>query len=258
MSALTSERVLSVRHWSEGLFSFTTTRSAGLRFRNGHFVMIGLRVEGKPLLRAYSIASPSHAEHLEFLSVKVPHGQLTSRLQHLRPGDEVLVGSKPVGTLVLDDLRPGRHLYLLATGTGLAPFMSIVRDPEVYERFERVVLVHGVRHERELAYAHELSTGLRDDEYLGDMVRERLAYVPACTRDDFRTRGRITDLLASGTVNELCGLPSLSVQHDRAMVCGSVPALADLRALLDARGFVASPGTGEPGDYVFERAFAEK
>ncbi|MGE0348421.1 ferredoxin--NADP reductase [Hydrogenophaga sp.] len=258
MSAITTQRVTSVRHWNDTLFSFTTTRAPGLRFRNGHFVMVGLPVAGKPLMRAYSIASPNHAEELEFFSIKVPDGALTSRLQHLHEGDEVLVGSKAVGTLVLDDLRPGRHLYLLATGTGLAPFMSLVRDPEVYERFERVVLVHGVRYVSELAYAEDLQVNLPNDEYLGEQVARGLVYYPTCTREPFKVTGRIPDLIRSGRLAQDLGLPPLSPASDRVMICGNPPALAEIRAELDARGFEASPCTGEAGDYVFERAFVEK
>ena len=168
MASNTTETVTSVTHWNETLFSFTTTRESAFRFRNGHFVMIGLEVEGKPLMRAYSVVSPNYEEHLEFLSIKVPDGPLTSRLQHIKVGDSLLVGQKATGTLVLDDLRPGRHLYLFSTGTGLAPFMSIVRDPETYERFEKVVLIHGVRLVSELAYSNYLTKELPAHEFLGD------------------------------------------------------------------------------------------
>lgn len=258
MSTSTVERVTAVHHWNDELFSFTTTRSPGLRFRNGHFLMLGLPVDGRPVMRAYSIASPGHADELEFFSIKVPNGLLTSRLQHVREGDEVLVGRKAVGTLVLDDLRPGRTVYLLSTGTGLAPFMSIVRDPEVYDRFERVVLVHGVRYVSELAYADELQLRLPHDEHLGELVSRQLTYYPTCTREPFRVTGRIPDLLRSGQLARDLGLPPLSPEHDRVMICGNPSALVNIRAELDARGFVVSPGTGEVGDYVVERAFAEK
>jgi len=258
MSTTTLERVTSVRHWNDELFSFTTTRAPGLRFRNGHFVMMGLPVDGHPLMRAYSIASPCHAEELEFFSIKVQSGLLTSRLQHLREGDEVLVGRKAVGTLMLDDLRPGRTVYLLATGTGLAPFMSIVRDPEIYERFERVVLVHGVRYVTELAYAEELACRLPTDDYLGEAVSRQLIYYPTCTREPFKVTGRIPDLIRSGRLARDLGLPPLSPSTDRVMICGNPSALTDIRAELDARGFAVSPGTGETGDYVYERAFVEK
>ena len=174
MSAFHEERVLSVHHWTDRLFTFTTTRDPGLRFSNGHFTMIGLRVDGKPLLRAYSIASANYEDHLEFLSIKVEQGPLTSRLQHIQPGDTIIVGKKPTGTLVLDYLLPGKRLFMFATGTGLAPFMSIVRDPEAYERFETIVLVHGVRQVDELAYHDFLIEHLPAHEFLGEMVSSQL------------------------------------------------------------------------------------
>lgn len=258
MSNLATERVLHVHHWNDTLFSFRTTRDPGLRFDNGHFVMLGLPVDGKPLLRAYSVASANHAEYLEFFSIKVPNGPLTSRLQHLRPGDEVIVGRKPVGTLVMADLRPGRHLYLLATGTGLAPFMSIIQDPETYDRFDKVVLIHGVRWVNELAYADFIEGELPGHEFLGDSVREKLIYYPTVTREPFRNRGRLTDLLETGRLCADIGLPGLDPQSDRAMICGSTAMLDDCCRLLDARGFRISPRQGEQGDYVIERAFVEK
>lgn len=258
MSAFNTETVLEVHHWNDSLFSFKTTRDASLRFRNGHFVMIGLQVDGKPLVRAYSVASANYEENLEFLSIKVPDGPLTSRLQHLKPGDTVLVGRKPTGTLIIDDLTPARHLYLFGTGTGLAPFMSIVRDPETYERFEKVVLVHGVREVSELAYAEYLQIDLPGNDFFGEMVRERLIYYPTVTREPFRNRGRITELIESDKLTRDIGLPPLSPANDRAMLCGSPAMLADTRALLDARGFKISPSIGVPGDYLIERAFVEK
>lgn len=258
MAASATERVLHVHHWNDTLFSFRTTRDPALRFRNGHFVMLGLRVDGKPLLRAYSVASPNHAEHLEFLSIKVPNGPLTSRLQHLQVGDEVIVGSKPVGSLVLDDLRPGKNLYLLATGTGLAPFMSIMQDPETYERFEKVVMVHGVRIVSELAYAHFIEHELPEHEFLGEYVKGHLLYYPTVTRESFRNQGRLTDLLRSGKLCSDVGLPPLDPEVDRAMICGNAAMLAECSALLDERGFEISPRQGEQGDYVIERAFVDK
>jgi ferredoxin--NADP+ reductase len=258
MSAFNTETVLEVHHWNDSLFSFKTTRDPSLRFRNGHFVMIGLQVDGKPLLRAYSVASANYEENLEFLSIKVPDGPLTSRLQHLKPGDAVLVGRKTTGTLVIDDLTPAPHLYLFGTGTGLAPFMSIVRDPETYERFEKVVLVHGVREVSELAYSEYLQTDLPGNDFFGDMVRERLIYYPTVTREPFRNRGRITELIQSDKLTGDIGLPPLSPANDRAMLCGSPAMLADTRALLDVRGFKISPSIGVPGDYLIERAFVEK
>jgi len=194
---LTAEKVLSVHHWNDTLFSFTCTRDAGLRFINGQFVMIGLEVNGKPLMRAYSIVSANYEEHLEFLSIKVPDGPLTSRLQHIQVGDTIIVGKKPTGTLLCDYLLPGKRLYMLSTGTGLAPFMSIVRDPDTYERFEQIILVHGVREVDELAYRDMLVKHLPEHEFLGEMVTEKLKYYPTVTREEFVHMGRITDLIES-------------------------------------------------------------
>ena len=258
MAAFNTEQVLSVRHWNDTLFSFTTTRDPGLRFHNGHFVMLGLEVDGKPLMRAYSIASANYEENLEFLSIKVPDGPLTSRLQHLKEGDAVLVSKKPVGTLVIDDLKPGKHLYLFATGTGLAPFMSIIKDPDIYERFEKVVLVHGVRFKSELAYSDFIQTELPNNEYFGEVVRDRLIYYPTVTREPFRNQGRITHVVESGKLFEDTGLPPLDPAVDRAMLCGSPHMLTDVSAMLNTRGFVVSAGVGQPGDYVIERAFVDK
>ncbi|MFA5489079.1 MAG: ferredoxin--NADP reductase [Candidimonas sp.] len=258
MAAFNTEQVLNVHHWNDTLFSFTTTRDSALRFHNGHFVMIGLEVNGKPLMRAYSIASANYEENLEFLSIKVPDGPLTSKLQHLKAGDQILVSRKPVGTLIVDDLKPGKHLYLFATGTGLAPFMSIIKDPEVYERFDKIVLMHGVRFVSELAYADYIQNELPANEYFGDVVREKLIYYPTVTREPFRNQGRITALVESGKLFEDIGLPPLNPETDRAMLCGSPSMLADIGAMLDARGFEISDGVGQPGDYVVERAFVEK
>jgi ferredoxin/flavodoxin---NADP+ reductase len=257
MSAFNTETVLSVHHWTDRLFSFTTTRDASLRFLNGHFTMIGLQVGAKPLLRAYSVASANHEEHLEFLSIKVPDGPLTSRLQHIQPGDSILVGRKPTGTLVVDYLRPGKRLYLLATGTGLAPFLSIVRDPETYERFEHVVLVHGVRLVDELAYREMLTEQLPKHEYLGEAVSAKLRYVPTVTREPFHTTGRIPQLIRSGELAAKLQLPDMHPEHDRAMICGSPAMLRELKALLEERGFTEG-STSTPGDFVIERAFADQ
>ncbi len=258
MATVGTERVLHVHHWNDTLFSFRTTRDPSLRFRNGHFVMIGLNVEGKPLMRAYSVASANHEEHLEFFSIKVPNGPLTSRLQHLRPGDEIIVGRKPVGTLVLDDLTPGKHLYLLSTGTGLAPFLSIIKDPEAYERFEKVVLVHGVRQVDELAYQQFIEHELPAHEFLGEMLCDKLIYYPTVTREPYRNMGRLTDLIESGKLQADVGLPPLDPAADRAMICGSEAMLRDTCELLDSRGFKISPRQGEQGDYVIERAFVDR
>lgn len=195
---LATERVIEVRHWNDSLFSFRTTRDPGFRFDSGHFVMVGLEVDGRPLMRAYSIASAHYEDHLEFFSIKVPDGPLTSRLRHINNGDPVLVSRRPTGTLVLNDLNPGKRLYLLGTGTGLAPFLSIIRDPATYERFETVVLAHGVRHVSDLAYAQFLQEELPKHEFLGESIRSQLIYYPSVTREPFRNQGRITDAIADG------------------------------------------------------------
>ena len=257
MSAFCEERVLSVHHWTDKLFSFTTTRDPTLRFSNGHFTMIGLRVNGKPLLRAYSIVSANYEEHLEFLSIKVPDGPLTSRLQHIQVGDTIVVGRKPTGTLVIDYLLPGRRLYLLSTGTGLAPFMSIVRDPETYEKFEQVVLVHGVRQKDELAYHDLLVTHLPGHEFLGELVTSKLRYYPTVTREPYRNMGRVTELIGTGKLFDDLGVPPLDRAHDRVMICGSPGMLRDLKHMLEQRGFKEG-NTSTPGDFVIERAFAEQ
>lgn len=257
MSAFLEETVLSVHHWTDRLFSFTTTRDQALRFSNGHFTMIGLKVNGKPLLRAYSIASANYEEHLEFLSIKVQDGPLTSRLQHIRVGDKIIVGKKPTGTLLIDYLMPGKNLYLIGTGTGLAPFMCLIRDPATYEKYEKVVLFHGVREVNELAYATYITADLPNHEYLGDMVKAQLLYYPCVTREPFKNRGRATDLMISGQLERDLGLPKLDPVRDRVMICGSPALNKDMRDLLNARGFQEGTTTS-PGDYVVERAFVEQ
>jgi ferredoxin--NADP+ reductase len=257
-AAIDSERVLAVHHWTDTQFSFTTTRDRGLRFENGQFVMVGLPIEGRPLLRAYSIASPNYEDHLDFLSIKVPDGPLTSKLQHVRPGDIVLVSRKPTGTLVLHDLKPGKRLYLLSTGTGAAPFLSLIGDPEIYERFEVVVLVHGVRWARETDVVRNRIGKLASHELLGPLVQARLRYFPTVTREPYVHRGRLTTLIESGRLTRALDLPPLDPATDRVMVCGSPAMLSDTSKLLDARGFHISPRSGEPGDYVIERAFVTR
>jgi ferredoxin/flavodoxin---NADP+ reductase len=246
LAAIGTERVLKIQHWTDTQFTFATTRDQGLRFDNGQFVMVGLNIDSRPLLRAYSIASANHEEHLEFLSIKVPDGPLTSRLQHIRAGDEILVSRKPTGTLLLHDLKPGKRLYLLSTGTGAAPFMSVIKDPEVYERFESIVLVQGVRWVRETAVVRHRIAELQADEY------------PTVTREPYRNHGRLTGLIESGRLGRDLNLPPIDAASDRVMVCGSPAMLADTCALLDKRGFRISPHIGEPGDYVIERAFVER
>ena len=238
MSNLHQETVLSVRHWNDSLFSFTTTRDRGLRFKNGHFLMLGLEVEGKPLMRAYSVASPNYAEYLEFYSIKVPGGPLTSRLQHLAVGDTVFVSKKP-------------------TGTGLAPFMRIIRDPETYERYEDVTIVHGVRRASELGYSDYIRKELPADEFLGEQVKKQLHYYPTVTREPFENQGRITDLLDSGKLCQDLGLSQLDAETDRVMICGSPAMLNDLVVMLEGRGF-REGATHSPAHYAVERAFVEK
>ncbi len=257
MSAFNEETVLSVNHWNSELFSFSATRDASFRFKNGQFTMIGLEIDGRPLLRAYSMASANYDDALEFFSIKVQNGPLTSRLQHIKPGDRILVGKKPTGTLVLDNLLPGKRLYLLSTGTGLAPFLSLIRDPETYERFDRIILAHGCRHVSDLAYHDRLTNELAEDEFLGEMVREKLIYYPAVTREPFQNHGRITDLMASGRLFEDVGMPPLSREDDRVMLCGSPAMLTELRQILLGRGWEEG-NMGEPGDFVIEKAFVER
>lgn len=257
MSNLTHEQVTSVHHWTDRLFSFKTTRNPAFRFLNGQFAMIGLEVEGRPLLRAYSMASANHEDHLEFFSIKVQNGPLTSRLQHLEAGQHILVNSKPTGTLIHDNLLPGRTLYLLSTGTGLAPFLSVIKDPETYDRYEKVVLVHGCRFVKDLAYESYITRDLPEHEFLGDVVREKLVYYPTVTREPFRHTGRITALIASGKLPEDLGLPPISPIDDRVMLCGSPTMLSDVVGVLRQRDFTEG-NHSEPGHYVIERAFVEK
>lgn len=250
-----AQTVTSVRHWTDRLFSFRVTRPPSLRFRSGEFVMIGLLDDrGKPLLRAYSIASPSWDEELEFYSIKVPDGPLTSRLQHIGPGDQIILRPKPVGTLVLDALLPGKRLWFLATGTGIAPFASLMRDPETYEKFEQVVMMHTCRTVAELEYGRQLVESLRDDPLIGEFVGDKLKYYPTTTREDFPRMGRITDNLATGKVFADLGIPPMDPDHDRAMVCGSLAFNVDVKAVLE--GFHLREGANsEPLEYVVEKAF---
>jgi len=257
MSAFSEERVLSVHHWTDRLFTFTTTRDPALRFSNGHFTMIGLKVNNKPLLRAYSIVSPNYEEHLEFLSIKVEEGPLTSKLQHIQVGDTIIVGRKPTGTLLIDYLLPAKRLYLLSTGTGVAPFLSIIRDPETYERFEQVILVHGTRQVNELAYHDFIEEHLPKHEFLGEMLSGKLLYYPTVTREEFRNQGRVTTLLENGKLAADLGLPPLNPAEDRVMICGSPEMLRDLKTMMESRGFKEG-NTTTPGDFVIERAFVEQ
>jgi ferredoxin--NADP+ reductase len=256
MATIMREQVTSVHHWTDRLFSFKTTRNQGFRFKNGHFTMIGLEQEGKSLMRAYSLASANYEDELEFFSIKVPDGPLTSRLQSIRVGDELLVNSKATGTLVQDNLLPGKNLYLIATGTGLAPFLSIIRDPEIYEQYERIVLTHGCRHVEELAYRELITEHLPAHEYLGQDVRDKLIYYPTVTREPFHNNGRLTDLLRAGKLQADVGLGPIDCNTDRFMICGSPSMLKEICALLDSRG-LCEARHGEAAHYVIERAFVE-
>jgi ferredoxin/flavodoxin---NADP+ reductase len=257
MSNLFDAKVRAVHHWTDRLFSFTTTRDPGFRYQSGQFSMIGLPVDGQPLLRAYSMVSPHYEDTLEFLSIKVQDGPLTSRLQHVQPGDTVLVGRKASGTLLLQNLLPGQTLWLLSTGTGLAPFMSVIRDPEVYEKFSKVVLVHGCRQVAELAYDKLITQELARNEFFGEQVAKQLIYYPTVTREAFRHQGRIPTLLETGKLCHDIGLPPLDAARDRFMLCGSPGMLKDTRTLLDKLG-VSEGNMSHPGHYVIERAFVDK
>ncbi len=252
-----TETVLTVRHWTDTLFDFTATRNPGFRFISGQFTMIGLMVNGRPLLRAYSMCNANHEANLAFFSIKVPDGPLTSILQKLAPGDEILVGAKPVGTLIQDNLLPGSVLYCLGTGTGLAPFASIIKDPDTYERYEHVVLVHGCREVAELGYGEQVVNQVLADEFLGEMAREKLLYYPTVTRENFRNTGRITTLLETGKLQNDLGLPALNQARDRVMLCGSPGMLEDLDKLLKNQGFTEG-NHHQPGHFVIEKAFVEK
>src|SRR5690242_12129442 len=257
MSAFYREKVLSVRHWTDTLFSFRATRNSGFRFQNGQFAMIGLEIDGRPLLRAYSMASANHEESLEFFSIKVADGPLTSRLQKIREGDTVLIGRKATGTLIVDNLLPGSRLLLLSTGTGLAPFASLIKDPEVYERFETIVLVHGCRQVSELAYGERLVRNLESDEFFGPILKDKLIYYPTVTREPFRNRGRITDLITSEQIFNDIGQGPLNIETDRIMMCGSPAMLEELKTMFESRDFVEGSGN-KPGHFVIEKAFVER
>ncbi len=250
-------KVLWVRHWTDALFSFAVERPEDFRFRSGEFVMIGLPGEdgAKPVLRAYSVASPCWAEELEFFSIKVPDGPLTSRLQKIEPGDEVLMGKKPTGTLVLDALTGGERLWLIGTGTGLAPWLSVARDPDTYARFGQVVVCHTVRNVADLAYRDFFTREIHDDPLVGEEAKAQLTYYPTVTREKFETPGRITDRITSGDLFADLGLPiGFSPNTDRVMLCGSMAMIKDTAELLETFG-MKEGSNAEPGDYVLERAF---
>ena len=254
MGAVSEETVQSVKHYTDRLFAFRVTRPQSFRFRSGEFVMLGLKVDGKPLLRAYSVASPSWDEELEFFSIKVPNGPLTSRLQHIQPGDQILLGTKAVGTLVLDALLPGKRLYLLSTGTGIAPFASIIRDPDTYERYEQVILTHTCREVAELAYGQELVAAVREDPLVGEFVGDKLVYYPSVTREPFERQGRITQLIDDGILYQELGVPPLSPETDRVMICGSMEMLEDCKARCETAGLTEG-SNARPAEFVIEKAF---
>jgi len=256
MAKLIEETVTDIHHWNDTLFSFKTTRGNSFRFENGHFVMLGLELEDKPLTRAYSIASANYEEELEFFSIKVPDGPLTSKLQKISVGDKILLSTKPTGTLIADHLLPGKHLYLISTGTGLAPFMSIIRDPNIYERYDKIILTHGVRTVSELAYQQYITEELPRNEFFGEEVREKLIYYPSVTREKYTHNGRLTDLMISGRLFRDIDLPKPNLDDDRFMICGSPSMLKDTCDILDKAGFKESRH-GKQGHYVIERAFVE-
>jgi ferredoxin--NADP+ reductase len=269
MRNLTKAKVTSVHHWNDTLFSFKTTRERTFTFENGQFVMIGLEVGGKPLMRAYSIASANYDDELEFFSIKVPNGALTSHLQHLKVNDEVMMTVRPTGTLVPGYLIPGKRLFLLSTGTGLAPFMSIIRDPEIYEKFDKVILVHGTRLVSELAYQQEIEHDIPQNPYFGDTVSNKLLYYPTVTREQYQYNslktpngmtnheGRITHLITSGELNRSLNLPPLNTDEDRFMLCGNDAMLKDLMQILNNKNFVKA-NSRNMGHYVIEQAYIEK
>ena len=251
-----TERITHVHHWNDSLFSFRTTRDPGYRFKNGHFTMIGLASEERPLMRAYSFASANYEHELEFFSIKVPDGALTSKLQNLAIGDEILVGKRPTGTLVTDNMISGRYLYLLGTGTGIAPFMSIIKDPEIYDQFDRVILTHGVRYISELAYADYIKNILPNDEHIGEIVREKLVYYPTVTREPYKNNGRITELISSSKLFLDIQQPYPNLEDDRFMICGSPSMIKELANLLKSKDFTEARNI-KPGHFVIERAFVD-
>jgi ferredoxin/flavodoxin---NADP+ reductase len=262
-----AQTVTSVQHYTDRLFSFRVTRPASLRFRSGEFVMIGLMGDPhpetgkqKPLLRAYSIASPSWDDELEFYSIKVQDGPLTSRLQHIQPGDELILRPKPVGTLVHDALLPGKRLWLFATGTGFAPFASLLRDPQTYEDYDEVIITHTCREVGELTYGAKLIEDIRSDEMLDELIGAenlaKLRYYPTTTRENSPKMGRITDLMRSGKVYSDLGVPHISPETDRAMICGNMDFNLDIKALLEGYG-LEEGANSKPAQFVVEKAFLD-
>jgi ferredoxin/flavodoxin---NADP+ reductase len=248
------ETVTAVQHYTDHLFRFRMTRPESFRFRSGEFVMIGLIVDGKPLYRAYSIASPAWAEELEFFSIKAPNGPLTTELLKIQPGDQVLMRKKSTGTLVLDALTPGKRLYMFSTGTGIAPFASLIREPETYDKFEEVILTHTCRNIAELQYGFDLVNEIRNDEILSEIVGDKLKHYATVTREDYPFKGRITDLIANGKLFTDLGVPPLDPQVDRGMICGSSAMLKDTKEALEKAGLTEG-ANNKPAEFVIERAF---
>lgn len=255
MAAFTTEKVLSVEHYTDRLFRFRTSRPQSLRFRSGEFVMIGLAGEAKPILRAYSVASPSWDEELEFFSIKVEDGPLTSKLQKVQPGDELLIGKKPTGTLVMDALTPGKRLYMFSTGTGFAPFASLLREPETYEKFDEVIVTHTCRLNAELAYSKAIVDGLSEDPLVGEEAPAKVKYVSTCTREDHAVQGRITTLIDTGALFAHLGVPALDPTSDRVMICGSQEMIADTKQRCIDAGMTEG-SNAQPSEFVIEKAFA--
>lgn len=255
-NAPTLEKVLDVQHYTDSLFRFRVTRPQAFRFRSGEFIMLGLpNDKGKPILRAYSISSPSWDEELEFFSIKVPDGPLTSRLQKITVGDEIMLGRKPTGTLVLDALKPGKRLYMLSTGTGFAPFASLLFESDVYEKFESVIAFHGTRTVGELAYSKQVVDAVQSHELLGPMAEGKLRYVPATTRETSSQMGRVTTLIETGELFKGLDLPPFDPTIDRVMICGSMDMIRDTKALVAAAG-LQEGSNAQPADFVTEKAFA--
>ncbi|HAA92154.1 MAG TPA: ferredoxin--NADP(+) reductase [Rhodospirillaceae bacterium] len=255
-NALTQETVLSVKHWTDRMFSFRVSRPASFRFRSGEFIMLGIFKDDKPLLRAYSVASPAWDDELEFFSIKVQDGPLTSRLQHLKPGDKILLGKKPTGTLILDTLTPAKNLYMFSTGTGIAPFVSLIRDPETYEKFENVVLTHTCRTVAELQYGYHTVSSLEDDPLIGEFVNGRLIHDTSVTQEKYHRIGRITTRIENGELFRAIDKAPLEPKNDRVMICGSMDMLKDTSAIVEALGFVEGSNAA-PAEYVIEKAFAD-
>jgi len=254
--AIVKEKVLEVKHYTDRLFHFKTTRDPGTRFRDGEFLMIGLEVEGKPLLRAYSVASPNYEEYMEWFSIKVPNGPLTSKLQNIKPGDEIVTNTKAVGTLVLDNLKQGRNLYMLATGTGVAPFMSLVRGVDTYDHYDNVILLWSTRLVKELAYKDFLE-GLNDHEVWGEITQGKFKFYPSVTREDFINTGRITNAMYDGSVYEKLGIEPFDKEKDSAMICGSMPMNLEFKEYFEKMGCIEG-NSSTRGDYVLEKSFVEK